>query len=311
MALGLPDNWGPIGNVFKTSITTPIHTAQKIGQGDFRGAANAALGDTTGYNDAKNGITGVYNDATYESPAEAPKPPATKGKYGTSGLLGGLGKALNDVPGIFSRATGGPVAGADPHAASTPTTPTKGTESGPGILENWFNQRATGTDPGWQYATGRASAEINNRAARSGGYGSSGAQQSINDMFANAITQRQGQLDSLAGGASGEHAGRLGSMFNVGDTLAKNQADTAYGQQDTALAQSQLASAMAQIQLNLSQGKIDQATANQQIADLQKSLGDVTTAAGKYYGDQQGKPPAPEVIKLDTSKDNIPSRYDT
>lgn len=111
-----------------------------------------------------------------------------------------------------------PAAGAAPAPAAA--SPTYGTQSGPGILGQWFNQRANGTDPGWEYATGRAADSINNQYAARGGYNSSGATQSIGDMFANATTQREAQLDALAGGASTEHQNSLNSMFTQGTGIA-------------------------------------------------------------------------------------------
>ena len=41
--------------------------------------------------------------------------------------------------------------------------------------------------------------------------------------MANMGAQRTGQLDALAGGASGEHQNRLNSMFNQGQALAGGQ----------------------------------------------------------------------------------------
>lgn len=98
--------------------------------------------------------------------------------------------------------------------------PAYGSESGPGILENWFNQRATGTDLASQYATKRGLDALGDRYAAAGNYNSGAARQGEGDLLANIEAQRAGQLDALAGGASGEHQNRLNSMFGTGSSIA-------------------------------------------------------------------------------------------
>jgi hypothetical protein len=116
--------------------------------------------------------------------------------------------------------SGAPAAPAGPEAASSPY----GSQSGPGILENWFNQRATGTDAASTYATKRGLDSLGDRFSAAGGYNSGAARQADADLIANIEAQRAGQLDSLAGGASAEHQGRLDSMFRTGAQVAGGQA---------------------------------------------------------------------------------------
>lgn len=99
-----------------------------------------------------------------------------------------------------------------------------GSQSGPGILESWFNQRATGTDPAFEYASKRGMETLGNRYSAAGAFNSGAARQGESDFMANLVAQRMGQLDSLAGGASGEHMGRLGMMFGQGLGIAGGEA---------------------------------------------------------------------------------------
>lgn len=121
-------------------------------------------------------------------------------------------EAVNSIPPVYT-----------PEKATSPF----GSESGPGILESWFNQRATGTDPAFEYASRRGISDLANRYAAAGSFNSGAARQGESDFMANLIAQRQGQLDALAGGASGEHMGRLNAMFNQGLGLAGGQAGLA------------------------------------------------------------------------------------
>ena len=105
-------------------------------------------------------------------------------------------------------------------AAATPPPNPYGYASGPGILENWFNQRANGTDPGYEYAMKRGGDAIDNRMAAAGAFNSGARGQQLSDFAANMGAQREGQLDALAAGASGEYQGRLNSMFGQGLGLA-------------------------------------------------------------------------------------------
>jgi hypothetical protein len=131
--------------------------------------------------------------------------------YNTFGGIGGRG-------GIGQNLVGGFKAPAPP----PPPSPS-GSQSGPGILENWFNQRANGTDPAYEYATKRGMEQLGTASAARGGFNSGAARQQESDFMANMGAQRTGQLDALAGGASGEHQNRLNSMFNQGQALAGGQ----------------------------------------------------------------------------------------
>jgi hypothetical protein len=116
-----------------------------------------------------------------------------------------------------------------PAMAPPPTASPSGTESGPGILEQWFNSRANGTDPGYEYATKRGLTDINNQQSAMGSFNSGATGQRQDDFLANMGAQREGQLDSLAGGASGEHQGKVNSMFSQGLGIAGGQAGLASG----------------------------------------------------------------------------------
>jgi len=106
---------------------------------------------------------------------------------------------------------------------SMPAPPTGGSQSGPGILESWFKQRAEGTDPAYEYATKRGMQQLGTASAARGGFNSGAARQQESDFLANMGAQRTGQLDALAGGASGEHQNRLNAMFGQGLGLAGGQ----------------------------------------------------------------------------------------
>ncbi len=226
------------------------------------------------------GAPSAVGGATWGSPLRSGAP----GAGGTTGAPGKYDKtgAINTAV-----ANGGqrPGAGAGAAAAGAPAG-TGGTQSGPGILENWFNQRAGGTDPAWEYGIGRAQDGINNQFAAAGGYNSSGKFQGLSDMYANAVSQRQGQLDALAGGASGEHQGRLDSMFRTAGNLAGGQAGAASGYDMAAF--SALSSAQQnQLQLALDRAGIDPKD-SQAISNLAMSMfGNAATAAGNYKGQQR------------------------
>jgi len=133
---------------------------------------------------------------------------------------------------------------------------TTGSESGPGILEQWFNQRVNGIDQGYEYAMDRGHRNINNEAAARGGYNSGAALQNLRDFDANMGAQREAQLDSLAGGASGEHQRRLEDMFGQGNAIAGGQAGLA-GQYDIASGTGQAGINGAILQLLLNKGGVD------------------------------------------------------
>jgi hypothetical protein len=159
------------------------------------------------------------------------------------------------VPGKGSEYKGKSVPGG---AENLPTTNTTGSQSGPGILENWFNQRAAGTDPAYEYSMKRAGEDIDRRNAATGSFGGGAHAQQLSDMYANMEARRMGQLDNLAGGASGEHLGRLGLMFNQGLGLAGGQSGLASAY-DLGAAGNMDAATRAQMQLNLNKYGVDAA----------------------------------------------------
>jgi hypothetical protein len=147
------------------------------------------------------------------------------------------GNRISDT--TFKRPADGAIA-ADPY----------GSQSGPGILESWFNQRAAGTDPAYEYAMQRGMQSLGNQSAAAGSFNSGAARQQESDFAANMAAQRLGQLDALAGGASGEHQGRVNSMFQQGQGLYGGMAglSTAY---DLGAAGNMAAANQAQTQMAL------------------------------------------------------------
>lgn len=145
---------------------------------------------------------------------------------------------------------------------------TDGTQSGPTYIEDRYLSRASGTDPGWEYATGKATDAINKQYASRGGYNSSGAMNQIGDMFANATSQREGQLDALAAGATTGHQNALNSMFSSGLGIANGVtqagAPGAKGIGDSmsqdARTQLELAAARAGVDAKALQSMVDQGT---------------------------------------------------
>jgi hypothetical protein len=155
-----------------------------------------------------------------------------------------------------------------------------GTESGPGILENWFNQRATGTDPAFEYASKRGMETLGNRYAAGGSFNSGARAQGESDFMANLVAQRMGQLDSLAGGASGEHAGRIAQMFGTGNQIAGGQAGLASAY-DLGAAGNMSAAQQAQQQMALNKAGVD-AKANQGL------IGNAMNLYGLYQAGNRG-----------------------
>lgn len=142
-----------------------------------------------------------------------------------------------------------------------------GSQSGPGILESWFNQRANGTDPAFEYGLKRGSEALDNAYAAGGSFNSGARGQGLSDLYANLISQRMGQLDALAGGASGEHQGRLNSMFNQGLGLANGQAGLASAY-DLGAAGNMEAANEAQNQMQLNKAGVDQQASQSHLNSL-------------------------------------------
>ena len=207
-----------------------------------------------------------------DAPAYAPPGPNGQGWHGATGQKPATPDP-ND-PSAAWNATAGPTGSYkranrttrhDFKTGPAPDTSPYGTESGPGILESWFNQRANGTDPAYEYAMNRGGDAIDTRMAAGGSFNSGARGQQLSDFAANMAAQRMGQLDTLAGGASGEHMGRLGMMFNQGLGIANglSGAGTAY---DLGAAGNMSAAAQAQQQMALNKAGVD-AKANAGLAN--------------------------------------------
>ena len=189
----------------------------------------------------QNGVSGLFNNEQQFTPGDSASGLATKLKPNTYDPAAGQNKA-------------------PPASPAAPPTSGGGSESGPGILEQWFNQRASGTDPAFEYMQQRGHEGINNEFAARGGYNSGAAVRRIGDFDANLISQREGQLDALAGGASGEHQGRLNSMFGTELGLANGQAGLS-GMYDTAAGNAMNSGNLQAIQLAMDRAGVDSKTA--------------------------------------------------
>lgn len=188
------------------------------------------------------------------------QPPGAAGQTNPQTYPGPISQASNYIKGKNTNAA---LAGSGAHAPGGETTTDAsaapyGTESGPTYAEDRYNSRATGTDPGWEYATGRATDAINNAYAARGGYNSSGATNSLSDMFANATSQREGQLDSLASAADAARASKIGTMFNEGNSIASGKAGTAAGY-DSASGSAQEQALRNQLTIQLQKAGVDPA----------------------------------------------------
>lgn len=145
-----------------------------------------------------------------------------------------------------------------------------GSQSGPGILEQWFNLRSQGGDPAFDYGLMRGNQQIENQYGAAGAFNSGAARQAEGDLYANLLSQRMGQLDQLAAGASGEHLGRLGLQFQQGLGLAGGQAGLASAY-DLGAAGNMQAATQAQQQMGLNRAGVDQ-QGNQSAINLFSSI---------------------------------------
>lgn len=237
--------FGPLDPTGQTNSDRPVGgpIGRPTGNSSPTGPAGTAVGPGGGtarsYNRHTEGTARGQVDPNRSSRAVGYK------TYSGTGPLQGAA-----VPG-----TGFPNQGAKEAAQEQQIAP-MGTQSGPGILESWFNQRATGTDPAFEYAMNRGMEGLGNRYAASGAFNSGAARQQESDLMANLISQRMGQLDALAGGASGEHQGRLNAMFSQGLGLAQGQSglSSAY---DLGAAGNMDAANRAQTQMNLLKTGVD------------------------------------------------------
>lgn len=233
----------------------------------------------------KAGINGGVGAGVFG--ASATTRPGTIGTGGTPSS-GPAFEARSGLGHFGGSATSGPSA-----PGATPASNPYGSQSGPGILEQWFNERANGTDPGYQYAMNRGMNDIDSRMAAGGSYNSGARGQQLSDFAANMGAQRESQLDALAGGASGEHLGRLGMMFGEGQAIAGGQAGQASAY-DLGAAGNMAAANNAQTQMNLNKAGIDsqanQAFYNNILAayGLSRSGGGGGGGGGGGYSDPYG-----------------------
>jgi hypothetical protein len=219
-------------------------------------------------------------DPTRTNPVyQQPQKPADYGKpntnqaYDVTGIGGNTGGTPKATPiptaGGFSAPAQQPKAGAAPPPAAPVAPPASpyGYASGPGILENWFNQRANGTDPAYEYAMKRGGDAIDNRMAAGGSYNSGARGQQLSDYAANMGAQREGQLDTLAAGASGEHQGRLNSMFSQGQGLAAGESgiNSAY---DLSAGKSMSDALAAALGFTLNKAGVDQKSQQQGLTNM-------------------------------------------
>lgn len=196
--------------------TNPDGSPNNTGAGTYYDPSVYTTGSGTGA--PKSAYINDYNGSIYAGNG-------TYGALGTNAPTGGIGNVSGgSTTGVA--ATDAPDAPADPSPVVSSDPPTYGTMSGPGLLDQWFNERATGTDPGWEYTTGRNATALNNQYAARGGYNSGAATQGLGDMYSNEEAQRESQLDSLAGGASGENQANLNSLLGLGMGLAGGEAGT-------------------------------------------------------------------------------------
>lgn len=157
-----------------------------------------------------------------------------------------------------------------------------GSQTGPGILESWFNQRAMGEDPAFNYGIQRGNEQIANQYGAAGAFNSGAARRAESDLYANLLSQRMGQLDQLAAGASGEHLGRLGMQFQQGLGLAGGQAGLASAY-DLGAAGNMQAANQAQQQMFLNKAGVDQ-QGNQSAINLFSSIYGGRGGSGGGYG---------------------------
>lgn len=244
-----------VGSTFNANTTQP--------QGGYARAAGQSIGAaspsfTTGGWADSNSTPGIRRTAGAKSPG-APDGPSKAPEGEANRWRGAPDQVRTEGPWAnnVTPATAGGVGPADR------PVPEYGTQSGPGILEQWFNMRASGTDPAYEYAMGRGLDAIDTRMAAGGAFNSGARGQQLSDFAANMGAQRAGQLDALAGGASGEHRDRINSMFGQGLGLAGGQAGTA-GQYDVGAANAMSAANQAILMMMLNKAGVD-SQANQSL----------------------------------------------
>lgn len=208
------NNIGSLGSAANTVAPTSVG-----------GGYSLANGARSQYNPANNYMNSGMSQSQYESMYGNPNQQGAAHSAATAagtvqGNNAANNPAINPTMGLSSLT-----------APSSSSGPTYGTQSGPGILQQWFDQRAGGTDPGWEYGLGRAQTALNNQYASRGAFDSGAALQGQGDMLSNALSQREGQLDQLAHGASAENANQVSQMLGFGNSLAGGESGLA-GQYD-------------------------------------------------------------------------------
>lgn len=118
-----------------------------------------------------------------------------------------------------------PGAGPAPGAGGGAVNP-YGTESGNTYLEQRYLDRANGTDAAYNYAMKRGLDDVDNRMSAGGSFNSGARGQQLGDTASNIFAQSQGQLDSLAAGATGARQNKTDSMFRTGLGIAGGEAGT-------------------------------------------------------------------------------------
>lgn len=224
---------GAVGSPSTTPATTP---------GSLAAAAGTAIAPAT--TPATPGTALAKAAAGVVAPPTPPAPPPGDPSYDSTGAGAAAATAGNNqadslavnptLPGYTGPNPGqGWTQNANgtwaPPGAPAPAAPapTYGTNSGPGILQQWFNERASGTDPGYEYATGRGLTALNNQYAARGGFDSGASEQGDSDYLANMGSQREAQLDQLATGASNENSNQVSQMLGLGMGLAGGQSGLA------------------------------------------------------------------------------------
>lgn len=170
--------------------------------------------------------TGVTNEGTRHAGLQT-------GKTGAAGPDAGTWQGIaTPLPDFAAQAAAGAEAAAKARAAAgqapsgTPAPNPHGTESGNTYLEDRYLQRLYGKDPAFNYAAKRGMESLGTRSAAAGNFNSGAARAQESDFMANILAQSQGQLDALAGGATGARQNKLNAMFNQGIGLAGGQSGT-------------------------------------------------------------------------------------
>jgi hypothetical protein len=215
-----PSSGGPFGNI--TNVANALAPASRTAGATSGTTYSLPNGGTSPYNPVNNYANSGMSQDAYESMYGSPSQQAAAGSAaGAAGNAAGIGESNNPA--------------VNPYLASGTSTPTYGTQSGPGILQQWFNSMATGTNPAYEYSLGRGETALNNQYAARGGFDSGAALQGQSDLAANLGAQNISNLDTLAQGASNEYQNQLSTMLGLGTGLSSGESGLA-GQYDTGAA---------------------------------------------------------------------------